>query len=71
MQLLSHLNLAKFVGACLEPGSMIILMEYCPRGSLQVSEENEPFYDDQGFLVKKDQLSTKYHFEVCPLRNAV
>ena len=39
MQVLSHVNLAKFVGACLEPGNMIILMEYCPRGSLQVSNK--------------------------------
>ena len=38
MQLMSHANLAKFVGACLDPGNILILMEYCPRGSLQVRD---------------------------------
>jgi len=36
MQMLSHANLAKFIGAVIEPGHMFLMMEYCPRGSLQV-----------------------------------
>ncbi|KAL4229979.1 Nitrogen permease regulator 2 [Mactra antiquata] len=35
MTKLVHPNLAKFVGACLQPDNMKLLIEYCPRGSLQ------------------------------------
>ncbi|KAL4234394.1 hypothetical protein ACF0H5_006041 [Mactra antiquata] len=42
MQVLSHANIAKFIGVCLQPGKLALLMEYCPRGSLQdiISNEN-------------------------------
>ncbi|XP_060081858.1 atrial natriuretic peptide receptor 1-like, partial [Ylistrum balloti] len=39
---MQHQNLARFVGACLEPDNCAILMEYCSRGSLQDIIE----YDD-------------------------
>ena len=32
-------NIAKFIGAVLEPASMMIVHEYCPKGSLAVSDE--------------------------------
>jgi len=33
---ISHENVNKFVGACLDPTELIIVTQYCPRGSLQV-----------------------------------
>ena len=37
MRTLHHDNLTRFVGACMEPGNVSLLTEYCPKGSLQVS----------------------------------
>ncbi|XP_070196504.1 atrial natriuretic peptide receptor 1-like [Littorina saxatilis] len=31
---LDHPNLCRFMGGCIEPGSVCILFEYCPKGSL-------------------------------------
>lgn len=36
LQHLHHQNLCAFIGATIEPGNNTLLMEYCPRGSLQV-----------------------------------
>ena len=35
---LHHDNLTRFVGMCVEPGNISLLVEYCPKGSLQVKE---------------------------------
>ncbi|ESO97829.1 hypothetical protein LOTGIDRAFT_104429, partial [Lottia gigantea] len=32
---LKHQNVCAFVGACLDPGRIIVIWEYCPKGSLQ------------------------------------
>ncbi|KAI4903341.1 hypothetical protein NFI96_034376, partial [Prochilodus magdalenae] len=32
---LTHQNICKFIGACLDPPQPVILTEYCPKGSLQ------------------------------------
>ncbi|XP_067094422.1 atrial natriuretic peptide receptor 1 [Osmerus mordax] len=34
-------HLTRFIGACIDPPNMCIIMEYCPRGSLQDIMENE------------------------------
>ena len=74
MQLLSHPNLAKFVGACLDPGNILILMEYCPRGSLQVRdftsgkhsrEINTPLYPTF-IYIKKGYAGYTYFSHFCP-----
>lgn len=42
MKDLQHEHIARFLGACLEPGYSFLLIEYCPRGSLQdILEEKE------------------------------
>lgn len=33
---LQHPNIARFIGVVIENGDNRVLMEYCPRGSLQV-----------------------------------
>ena len=32
------LDLVRFVGACIDPYEPVLVTEYCPRGSLQVSD---------------------------------
>ncbi|XP_053402705.1 atrial natriuretic peptide receptor 1-like [Mercenaria mercenaria] len=49
MQLASHGNIAKFVGACLDSQNAMILMEYCPRGSLQDMLQNDSIELDWAF----------------------
>ncbi|XP_052233271.1 atrial natriuretic peptide receptor 1-like [Dreissena polymorpha] len=49
MQLLSNANIAKFVGACLQPNSNVLLMEYCSRGSLQDMLQNDSIELDWAF----------------------
>ncbi|XP_060570066.1 atrial natriuretic peptide receptor 1-like [Ruditapes philippinarum] len=49
MQLASHGNIAKFIGACLDNQHSIILMEYCPRGSLQDMLQNDSIELDWAF----------------------
>ena len=36
MRHLQHVNLARFIGACVDQEKTAILMEYCPKGSLEV-----------------------------------
>ncbi|XP_023220693.1 atrial natriuretic peptide receptor 1-like isoform X1 [Centruroides sculpturatus] len=36
-----HQNIARFIGACVDPPNMAILTEYCPKGSLQDVLYNE------------------------------
>ena len=37
MKDLSHDNIKVFIGACIEPGNVCLVMQHCGRGSLQVS----------------------------------
>ncbi|XP_006811282.1 atrial natriuretic peptide receptor 2-like, partial [Saccoglossus kowalevskii] len=38
---INHSNLTRFVGACVDPSSSCLVIEYCPKGSLQDILENE------------------------------
>jgi hypothetical protein len=38
MREVRHENLNPFLGACVEPGNICIVTNYCPKGSLQVQE---------------------------------
>lgn len=38
MKDLSHQNINTFIGACVEPGNICILSQYCAKGSLQVKK---------------------------------
>jgi len=38
MKDLSHQNINPFIGACVEPGNICILSQYCTKGSLQVNK---------------------------------
>ncbi|KAK3100996.1 hypothetical protein FSP39_000087 [Pinctada imbricata] len=49
MLLLRHNNVAAFVGACVDPGHISVLMEYCPRGSLEDILENDSIELDWTF----------------------
>ncbi|XP_021348353.1 atrial natriuretic peptide receptor 1-like [Mizuhopecten yessoensis] len=49
LQTMQHQNLARFTGACIEPMKCAILMEYCPRGSLQDIIENDDINLDWTF----------------------
>ncbi|XP_062586842.1 atrial natriuretic peptide receptor 1-like, partial [Saccostrea cucullata] len=46
---LQHPNIARFIGVVIEPGNNNILMEYCPRGSLQDIIENDDIDLDWSF----------------------
>ncbi|KAK3585417.1 hypothetical protein CHS0354_020134 [Potamilus streckersoni] len=35
-----HVNLTRFVGACVDPGNVCILIEHCRKGSLQINKGN-------------------------------
>ncbi|XP_077987402.1 atrial natriuretic peptide receptor 1-like [Glandiceps talaboti] len=37
----NHANLTRFIGACVEPAKPCLVIEYCPKGSLQDILENE------------------------------
>jgi hypothetical protein len=66
----THANIATFVGICLEPDHFSMLMEYCPRGSLQViSASQAPF--SQRFKDRSrsgSNLKTSIFFIVYPHR---
>lgn len=38
MKDLTHQNINTFIGACVEPGNICILSQYCAKGSLQVTK---------------------------------
>ncbi|XP_053086679.1 LOW QUALITY PROTEIN: atrial natriuretic peptide receptor 1 [Pangasianodon hypophthalmus] len=46
---LSHQNICKFVGACLDSPQPVILTEYCPKGSLQDILKNDSIKLDWSF----------------------
>ncbi|XP_051982336.1 atrial natriuretic peptide receptor 1-like [Xyrauchen texanus] len=46
---LTHYNICKFIGACLETPQPFILTEYCPKGSLQDILKNESIKLDWSF----------------------
>ncbi|XP_065206670.1 atrial natriuretic peptide receptor 1 isoform X2 [Planococcus citri] len=45
----SHENTVRFIGACIECPTVLILMEYCPKGSLKDVLENEELKLDWNF----------------------
>ncbi|XP_059156438.1 atrial natriuretic peptide receptor 2-like [Physella acuta] len=51
---LKHQNITAFVGACVDPGRILLLWEYCPKGSLQDIINNQN--------IKLDQL---FQFTIC------
>ncbi|KAH0950218.1 hypothetical protein HN011_005892, partial [Eciton burchellii] len=51
MKDLQHDHLVRFYGACLEPPHCCLLIEYCPKGSLQDILENEQINLDRVFKV--------------------
>ena len=38
MRDIQHDHVTNFIGACIDPPNISIMTEYCPKGSLQVSE---------------------------------
>ncbi|KAH9518862.1 Nitrogen permease reactivator protein, partial [Bulinus truncatus] len=46
---LKHQNITAFVGACVDPGRILLLWEYCPKGSLQDIIWNQNIKLDQMF----------------------
>ncbi|XP_055899776.1 atrial natriuretic peptide receptor 2-like isoform X2 [Biomphalaria glabrata] len=46
---LKHQNITAFVGACIDPGRILLLWEYCPKGSLQDIIWNQNIKLDQMF----------------------
>ncbi|XP_064626574.1 atrial natriuretic peptide receptor 2-like isoform X2 [Lineus longissimus] len=46
---LTHSNVARFIGACIEPSNVLLITEYCPKGSLQDILENFDFAMDLHF----------------------
>ncbi|XP_072525797.1 atrial natriuretic peptide receptor 1 isoform X2 [Salminus brasiliensis] len=46
---LTHQNICKFIGACLDPPQPVILTEYCPKGSLQDILKNDSIKLDWSF----------------------
>lgn len=47
---LRHDNLNPLVGACVDPGNVCVITEYCTRGSLRDILDNEDVRLDQMFL---------------------
>lgn len=45
----SHENTVRFIGACIECPTILILTEYCPKGSLKDVLENEELKLDWNF----------------------
>ncbi|XP_048576337.1 atrial natriuretic peptide receptor 1 isoform X2 [Nematostella vectensis] len=50
MRTVRHENLVTFTGACVEPPNICILLQYCPKGSLQDILENEDIKLDSMFV---------------------
>ncbi|XP_076366164.1 receptor-type guanylate cyclase Gyc76C-like isoform X2 [Tachypleus tridentatus] len=50
MRELYHDNINSFIGACVIPNKLIVISEYCPRGSLQDILENEDIRLDNMFI---------------------
>ncbi|XP_060068241.1 atrial natriuretic peptide receptor 1-like [Ylistrum balloti] len=47
---LKHQNVCAFVGACVDPGRILLLWEYCPKGSLQDVIWNQNIKLDRMFM---------------------
>ncbi|CAL1529563.1 unnamed protein product, partial [Lymnaea stagnalis] len=56
---LKHQNITAFVGACVDPGRILLLWEYCPKGSLQDIIWNQNIKLDQLFKFALCQDVTK------------
>ena len=37
MKRIGHDNIRSFIGACIEPGNVVYVMQYCQRATLQVT----------------------------------
>lgn len=46
---MTHENTVRFIGACIEHSTILILTEYCPKGSLKDVLENEAIQLDWNF----------------------
>lgn len=49
MRDVTHENTVRFIGACIECPTVLILTEYCPKGSLKDVLENEALQLDWNF----------------------
>ncbi|KAJ8299585.1 hypothetical protein KUTeg_023645, partial [Tegillarca granosa] len=52
---LKHQNLCAFVGSCIDPGRVLLLWEYCPKGSLQDVIWNQNIKLDRMFMFALSQ----------------
>ncbi|XP_014663428.1 PREDICTED: atrial natriuretic peptide receptor 1-like [Priapulus caudatus] len=65
----SHNNVARFIGACVDPPNVAILMEYCSKGSLQDILQNEAIKLDWVFRYSliDDIISGMTYLHGCPI----
>lgn len=66
---MTHENTVRFIGACIEHSTILILTEYCPKGSLKDVLENEAIQLDWNFrmslvhdivkVTKKDNITLR------------
>ena len=56
------MNINPFIGACVEPGNIFLLTQYCNKGSLQVIIEN--YGDEFAFQIEPDFGIIKCHMTI-------
>ncbi|XP_072028830.1 atrial natriuretic peptide receptor 1-like [Amphiura filiformis] len=49
MRTLEHANITRFIGVCVDPPNVCVVVEYCPKGSLQDVLQNDSFKLDWSF----------------------
>ncbi|XP_072028114.1 atrial natriuretic peptide receptor 1-like [Amphiura filiformis] len=49
MRAVEHANITRFIGACVDPPNVCVIIEYCQKGSLQDVLQNESFKLDASF----------------------